>query len=158
MSCLFCITLFDLCVGLYYFPVAVIGFVSENYLVAEGIDSSVNLTVELISGQLGQEVVVVLNTPSDGTATSESFGSYIHMLRLLRLIPDGLDFIGISNHHLTFGPIVSSRVVSIEIINDALFEEEFENFSVTLSTDETCLLYTSPSPRDATLSRMPSSA
>ena len=26
------------------------------------------------------------------------------------------------------------------------------------SLDETCLLYTSPSPRDATLSRMPSSA
>ena len=29
-------------------------------------------------------------------------------------------------------------------------------FSITL--DEICLLYTSPSPRDATLSRMPSSA
>ena len=27
-----------------------------------------------------------------------------------------------------------------------------------LDPDETCLLYTSPSPRDATLSRMPSSA
>ena len=27
-----------------------------------------------------------------------------------------------------------------------------------LSDDNTCLLYTSPSPRDATLSRMPSSA
>ena len=27
-----------------------------------------------------------------------------------------------------------------------------------LSKDNTCLLYTSPSPRDATLSRMPSSA
>ena len=28
----------------------------------------------------------------------------------------------------------------------------------TLEQDEICLLYTSPSPRDATLSRMPSSA
>ena len=27
-----------------------------------------------------------------------------------------------------------------------------------ISTDKVCLLYTSPSPRDATLSRMPSSA
>ena len=30
--------------------------------------------------------------------------------------------------------------------------------SVTLEKTNTCLLYTSPSPRDATLSRMPSSA
>ena len=30
--------------------------------------------------------------------------------------------------------------------------------TVTFTYDDTCLLYTSPSPRDATLSRMPSSA
>ena len=33
----------------------------------------------------------------------------------------------------------------------------FRNFA-DLGYNETCLLYTSPSPRDATLSRMPSSA
>ena len=32
------------------------------------------------------------------------------------------------------------------------------NQDVSLTWDENCLLYTSPSPRDATLSRMPSSA
>ena len=32
------------------------------------------------------------------------------------------------------------------------------NFEVSLEARKTCLLYTSPSPRDATLSRMPSSA
>ena len=39
----------------------------------------------------------------------------------------------------------------------ALFEKnKFE--VIENATPETCLLYTSPSPRDATLSRMPSSA
>ena len=41
------------------------------------------------------------------------------------------------------------------------FPEGAESFDVTFSvtcTDCVCLLYTSPSPRDATLSRMPSSA
>ena len=33
-----------------------------------------------------------------------------------------------------------------------------ETFNVTLELVRRCLLYTSPSPRDATLSRMPSSA
>ena len=33
-----------------------------------------------------------------------------------------------------------------------------ENFSNLIGVDNTCLLYTSPSPRDGLLSRMPSSA
>ena len=37
-----------------------------------------------------------------------------------------------------------------DINNDAQFDPEIDKW--------TCLLYTSPSPRDATLSRMPSSA
>ena len=36
--------------------------------------------------------------------------------------------------------------------------EEFENARYLISKYINCLLYTSPSPRDATLSRMPSSA
>ena len=44
-------------------------------------------------------------------------------------------------------------------------EREVSNWAIDATedlfdedNDETCLLYTSPSPRDATLSRMPSSA
>ena len=66
--------------------------------------------------------------------------------------------------------------LSIPIVDDALFEgpEDFEieisdggaatigeqsSATVTIAdNDNACLLYTSPSPRDATLSRMPSSA
>ena len=41
------------------------------------------------------------------------------------------------------------------------FDEEWKNVDcddLRLKIDKVCLLYTSPSPRDATLSRMPSSA
>ena len=37
-------------------------------------------------------------------------------------------------------------------------EKEAERIKTASATRGTCLLYTSPSPRDATLSRMPSSA
>ena len=37
-------------------------------------------------------------------------------------------------------------------------DEEYKNLGVNFSDNEDCLLYTSPSPRDGLLSRMPSSA
>ena len=40
----------------------------------------------------------------------------------------------------------------------ALYEEYGEWLDTYMGTEGSCLLYTSPSPRDATLSRMPSSA
>ena len=56
---------------------------------------------------------------------------------------------------------------NISITDDPILED-VETFTVSLTTTDekvniniasaTCLLYTSPSPRDATLSRMPSSA
>ena len=39
-----------------------------------------------------------------------------------------------------------------------VFEQPFQNGMQSARADIGCLLYTSPSPRDATLSRMPSSA
>ena len=38
------------------------------------------------------------------------------------------------------------------------FSEFFDEYDETTKLPKDCLLYTSPSPRDATLSRMPSSA
>ena len=49
----------------------------------------------------------------------------------------------------------------LKIVYDAgdIYEDEYEGlYSVSEERFITCLLYTSPSPRDATLSRMPSSA
>ena len=44
------------------------------------------------------------------------------------------------------------------ILVDGLGSKNIENLDNILTQNQTCLLYTSPSPRDATLSRMPSSA
>ena len=65
-------------------------------------------------------------------------------------------------------PLSSSYLVDIESLNDnqkRLFDSYKEGKHLvaygcagTGKTFITCLLYTSPSPRDATLSRMPSSA
>ena len=50
--------------------VAVIGFDPVTYNVTEGISRSVSLNVRLLSGVLGRDVTVFLNTQS-GTATSK---------------------------------------------------------------------------------------
>ena len=43
----------------------VIGFVPPTYTVVEGVDQFASLTVQLISGQLGYEVIVNLTTQSE---------------------------------------------------------------------------------------------
>ena len=48
----------------FCFLVATIGFVPDIYSVVEGTDQFSNLTVQLISGQLGREVIVNFNTLS----------------------------------------------------------------------------------------------
>ena len=65
---------------------------------------------------------------------------------------------------------VDSNVLSDTIVNDFIEHAENRIFrdvdldvfkshqSANLTASNACLLYTSPSPRDATLSRMPSSA
>ena len=45
-----------------------------------------------------------------------------------------------------------------DLYKQSLIEEESAPANVSSSQSQNCLLYTSPSPRDATLSRMPSSA
>ena len=45
-----------------------------------------------------------------------------------------------------------------QLFNDLGISQKDIDFTCSGSCDYLCLLYTSPSPRDATLSRMPSSA
>ena len=47
---------------------------------------------------------------------------------------------------------------ALKEITDQEIKEGHKNFLINLDQSKICLLYTSPSPRDATLSRMPSSA
>ena len=63
-----------------------------------------------------------------------------------------------------YGPEVELVVVNFIINEESLLIDNWikQNFQEDLNANSfkyyTCLLYTSPSPRDATLSRMPSSA
>ena len=56
---------------------------------------------------------------------------------------------------------VEDYLIFLKVQSPEKFKEAKGNFKVEESkkdAPDTCLLYTSPSPRDATLSRMPSSA
>ena len=53
---------------------------------------------------------------------------------------------------------VPEDAVALQAIWDDFNADADRAARVDHSTDETCLLYTSPSPRDGLLSRMPSSA
>ena len=68
---------------------------------------------------------------------------WMYWLKLLRLFAEGEQkrVVGFD----TFGSFANSLL-------------DYEKISAKSFVDEACLLYTSPSPRDATLSRMPSSA
>ena len=73
----------------------------------------------------------------------------------------GLDILGATGE-----PIASlgspGEVIALELVRDASVQQPSSTTTSTTTTTTTsttvCLLYTSPSPRDATLSRMPSSA
>ena len=48
----------------------IIDFLPRNYSFAEGVDGNVNLTLSVISGRIGREVVVSLHTREEDSATS----------------------------------------------------------------------------------------
>ena len=61
------------------------------------------------------------------------------------------------------GTLVDSEPITVQVLVDQVGEfglklEYDEALGLFVGRDMACLLYTSPSPRDATLSRMPSSA
>ena len=64
----------------------------------------------------------------------------------------------LTNHHCGYGQIQSHSTLSKDYLTNGFWamdkSEELENEDLYVS----CLLYTSPSPRDLDLSRMPSSA
>ena len=60
-------------IALVYFSlVAVIGFVPDAHTITEGVNQFANLSVELIFGQLGREVIVNFNT-QNGSAMGITF-------------------------------------------------------------------------------------
>ena len=80
-----------------------------------------------------------------------------------RLREEGVDIAYIDENNITPEQVEVIQRVIVEMeeearlkeLEDSLDEDELQDDQEELSD---CLLYTSPSPRDATLSRMPSSA
>ena len=56
------------------------------------------------------------------------------------------------------GPMLQQWLTRAEDVRSHGWAWEYQLNSLSIDKVESCLLYTSPSPRDATLSRMPSSA
>ena len=82
------------------------------------------------------------------TETRASFASYFFIDGSIRLI--GFLLIGMLNKELFIALIVLLPAAAIGLLVGGRVHTEISN--------NTCLLYTSPSPRDGLLSRMPSSA
>ena len=143
-------------------------------------EGQVVIQVGVIEGSLHREVVVSFST-SDDTAIGKLVNYAYYSIAIIYSLTDGNDYNSITNLLLTFDSVTTNNV-TVTIIGDTIFEltESFNAFlsfpgapvpRVTLAPDSAqttiidddgwcslCLLYTSPSPRDATLSRMPSSA
>ena len=70
------------------------------------------------------------------------------------------DITALSTHCEQFTALIDKPPVSDEYptIIEQLEEAHRQQLLISRSLGNTCLLYTSPSPRDATLSRMPTSA
>ena len=122
--------------------------------------SGLDITYE-ISGELGDDIIGggSQNDILDGgeEPLKDEFGNdvYENGVRALdRLIyydaPSGI------NANLITGIVQDGYGSTDQVYNFERVYGSFYNDTVSLSND--CLLYTSPSPRDATLSRMPSSA
>ena len=107
-------------------------------------------------------------TGVDGSSHRELDKEYIE--RLTRELADkGIEAIAVSFLHSFTNPaderaakaLIQSVAPDLRVsISSEVVPEirEFERTSTTIANVYVCLLYTSPSPRDATLSRMPSSA
>ena len=126
--------------------------------------------VDVASAIPGDTWVNLIVTCSSGTATSYLNGSQIDQ----KTITGDLEFRTLSEAYNLFGDIdFEGEIGPVQMWNRALTTTEVtDNYQYFLprftlgnffeidnpDTSKGCLLYTSPSPRDATLSRMPSSA
>ena len=77
--------------------------------------------------------------------------------RLVEILDTAESFVGVNDKAAKKVPLLRGKTVAnLFFENSTRTRTTFELAAKRLSAD--CLLYTSPSPRDATLSRMPSSA
>ena len=66
--------------------------------------------------------------------------------------------LNVCNGDYANAPTTGATIDAGSVLTYVLHNGEGSSLGLTIDYNNTCLLYTSPSPRDATLSRMPSSA
>ena len=73
-----------------------------------------------------------------------------------------LAFLGLSNDKIDIKDLITTNSLSMIIIFIIMYSISYISYKIiginSLGLGDICLLYTSPSPRDGLLSRMPSSA
>ena len=101
-----------------------------------------------MAGIGGQGVVTASHIVSNGVVISGGFSSLVPFFGSEKRNAPVESYVRISNEEIyEIGEIIFPNVLMI-----------FHPSVITLGKSYTCLLYTSPSPRDRTRSRMPSSA
>ena len=123
----------------------------RDLLVASGMQETISYSLtnmaelEKIQGQSYLPDPIKIANPMSG--------DYSHLRTSLRN-----KSLSILASNLHFGPTDTIRIFEIGRVFIRKTEDENDDLPNEIETLIGCLLYTSPSPRDATLSRMPSSA
>ena len=112
---------------------------------------SSNTTPTTIPDRLAEEVVIYLVDPGDGEPSLEPVSRQVASVEA----NDGLEASVLDL--LILGP-TSEEQLDLNLTTAVVSSEDVPLEVITVELPADCLLYTSPSPRDATLSRMPSSA
>ena len=121
--------------------------IDENDLVifvSQSGETADTLAALQLSKSLGAMTYGVVNVVGSSIARETDTGSYIH----------GGPEIGVASTKAFTGQLVALTLMAAQLGRERGTIKEDKYLSIVNG----CLLYTSPSPRDATLSRMPSSA
>ena len=112
--------------------------------------------------QKGQQVIIPNSTLPDGRKYTTNHLPEISLSKLLDLPQSFYDAVGTANTNqtITQGSGMQNNDYDIQRVRELLERTEpaIEGIGGDIHTFNVCLLYTSPSPRDLSTSRMPSSA
>ena len=121
----------------------------KNNLVVDGALEISNIKTASITTSANDHGFYLYNNPTSVPAPAKIY--------YFRFIPSASNFVQTESNYITFTP-VNSGAIGFQIDHNTLTQQVTSNYNFRINVPNDCLLYTSPSPRDGLLSRMPSSA